>query len=71
MGVGVLARVLRSLGGQEALDRLASLSGSDLTSVLLALMRRRAGRLSGPDVLRQYRSDRFVAPSAVPFAVSG
>ncbi|WP_434440784.1 hypothetical protein [Lentzea sp. E54] len=67
--MGVLTRVLRSLGGEEALDRLASLSGSDLTSVLLALTRRRAGRLSGPDVLRQYRSDRFVAPAAVPFAV--
>ncbi|MFD5827798.1 hypothetical protein [Lentzea sp. NPDC060358] len=67
--MGVLTRVLRSLGGEEALDRLAGLSGSDLTSVLLALMRRRASGLSGPAVLRQYRSDRFVAPSAVPFAV--
>ncbi len=69
VGMGVLARVLRSLGGEEALERLAALPGSDLTSVLLALMRRRAGALSGPDVLRQYRSDRFVAPSAVPFEV--
>ncbi|MDX8035597.1 hypothetical protein SK803_35795 [Lentzea sp. BCCO 10_0856] len=67
--MGVLTRVLRELGGEEALDRLARLSGSDLTSVLLALMRRRAGALSGPDVLRQYRSDRFVAPAEVPFAV--
>ncbi|HUQ60797.1 hypothetical protein [Lentzea sp.] len=67
--MGVLTRVLRSLGGEEALDRLAGLPGSDLTSVLLALMRRRASALSGPDVLRQYRSDRFVAPSAVPFEV--
>ena len=65
--MGVLTRVLRSLGGEEALDRLARLPGSDLTTVLLALMRRRASALSGPDVLRQYRSDRFVAPSAVPF----
>ncbi|MFC3894714.1 hypothetical protein ACFOWZ_24800 [Lentzea rhizosphaerae] len=67
--MGVLERVLRALGGEEALDRLASLPGSDLTSVLLALMRRRADALSGPDVLRQYRSDRFVAPSEVPFGV--
>ena len=67
--VGVLTRVLRSLGGEEALDRLAQLPGSDLTTVLLALMRRRASALSGPDVLRQYRSDRFVAPSEVPFDV--
>ncbi|MCP2249699.1 hypothetical protein LX86_008486 [Lentzea aerocolonigenes] len=67
--MGVLKRVLRALGGEEALDRLARLPGSDLTSVLLALMRRRADALSGPDVLRQYRSDRFVAPSSVPFGV--
>lgn len=67
--MGVLERVLRSLGGEEVLDRLDRLSGSDLTSVLLALTRRRAGALSGPDVLRRYRSDRFVAPSAVPFDV--
>jgi len=69
MGMGVLTRVLRSLGGEEALDRLARLSGSDLTTVLLALMRRRAGALSGPDVLRQYKADRFVGPAQVPFAV--
>lgn len=67
--MGVLTRVLRSLGGEEALDRLAKLPGSDLTTVLLALMRRRASALSGPDVLRQYRSDRFVAPAEVPFDV--
>ncbi|MCP2202672.1 hypothetical protein [Lentzea flava] len=67
--MGALSRVLRSLGGEEALERLARLPGSDLTTVLLALMRRRAGTLSGPDVLRQYRSDRFVAPASVPFPV--
>ncbi|MFS8098427.1 hypothetical protein LFM09_14950 [Lentzea alba] len=66
--MGVLMRVLRTLG-EDALDRLDGLSGSDLTTLLLALMRRRAGALSGPDVLRRYRSDRFVAPSSVPFGV--
>jgi hypothetical protein len=69
VGMSVLTRVLRSLGGEDALDRLAGLSGSDLTSVLLALMRRRADALSGPDVLRQYKADRFVAPTEVPFDV--
>ncbi|MGW6448688.1 hypothetical protein [Lentzea sp. NPDC055074] len=67
--MGVLERVLRSVGGEQVLDRLAALPGSDLTSLLLALARRRAGALSGPDVLRQYRSDRFVSPSPVPFGV--
>src|SRR5687768_18563367 len=69
VGMSALTRVLRALGGEDALDRLARLSGSDLTSVLLALMRRRADALSGPDVLRQYKVDRFVAPAEVPFDV--
>ncbi|GLY49691.1 hypothetical protein Lesp01_33470 [Lentzea sp. NBRC 102530] len=68
-GMSVLARVLRAVGGEEVLDRLSGLSGSDLTTLLLALARRRAGARSGADVVRQYRSDRFVAPAEVPFAV--
>ena len=36
VAMGVLARVLRAVGGEEVLDRLAGLSGSDLTSFLLA-----------------------------------
>lgn len=67
--MSALTRVLRALGGSDALDRLARLPGSDLTTLLLALTRRRASALSGPEVLRQYRSDRFVAPSPVPFSV--
>ncbi|WP_154697463.1 hypothetical protein [Lentzea guizhouensis] len=35
---------------------------------MLALMRRRADALSPADVLRRYRSDRFVAPYALSFA---
>ncbi len=68
-GMNALTRILRTLGGPAVLDDLSRLSGSDLTTVLLALMRRRAGALSGPDVLRRYLSDRFVGPSEVPFAV--
>jgi hypothetical protein len=63
---GPLARVLRS-AGDGTLDALTNLSGADLTTLLLAVMRRRAGELSAPDVLNQYRADRFVAPAAVPF----
>lgn len=67
--MSALTRVLRALGSSDALDRLARLPGSDLTTLLLALMRRRASGLTGPDVLRQYRSDRFVAPASIPFDV--
>jgi hypothetical protein len=63
-----LARVLREAGGPEILDVLGRrLSGADLTTLLLAVFRLRAGRLAPADVLRQYTSDRFAAPAEVPF----
>ena len=65
-GDSALGRVLRRVGGDGVLDRLARLPGADLTTLLLALMRRRAGRLGAPEVLRRYREDRFVTPASVP-----
>lgn len=65
---GALARVLRRAGGPAVLDALAKdLPGADLTTLLLAVARARAAALTPPDVLRRYRSDRFVAPAQVPF----
>jgi hypothetical protein len=62
----VLRRVLARVGGADLLDVLADrLSGADLTSLLLEAMRRRADRLSPADVLRQYRTDRFVRPATL------
>ncbi|MEV6171950.1 hypothetical protein AB0L99_27530 [Streptomyces sp. NPDC051954] len=43
------------------------LSGGDLTTLLLEVFRRRAERLSPADVMRRYRSDRFVAPAPTSF----
>ncbi|MGI5291232.1 hypothetical protein ACQEVF_49095 [Nonomuraea polychroma] len=63
-----LDRVLRQAGGPEILDVLAErLSGADLTTLLLEVMRRRAQALSPADVLRRYGQDRFVAPAPIPF----
>ncbi|MCK2219206.1 hypothetical protein MF672_036245 [Actinomadura sp. ATCC 31491] len=63
-----LDRVLRQAGGPEILDVLAKrLPGADLTTLLLEVMRRRAGALAPADVLRRYGQDRFAAPSPVPF----
>lgn len=59
-------RVLAALGDPELLDELAALPGSDLTSLLLALMHRRAEGIAAPDILRRYRTDRFVAPAPFP-----
>ncbi|TWP46506.1 hypothetical protein FKR81_35680 [Lentzea tibetensis] len=64
--MGALDRVLREVG-DETLDRLAALPGADLATLLLAVMRKRANNLTAPDVLRRYRTDRFVTPAQVPF----
>jgi hypothetical protein len=51
----------------DLLDLLAErLSGADLTTLLLEVYRRRALRQSPAEVLRRYRTDRFVAPSPIP-----
>jgi hypothetical protein len=64
-----LRRVVGQAGRAELLDLLAEdLPGADLTTLLLEVFRRRADRLGPADVLRRYRSDRFVAPAAVGFA---
>jgi hypothetical protein len=62
-----LRRVLREAGDPALVDKLAALPGSDLTTVLLEVQRRRADRVSPPEVLRSYGRDRFVGPAAVGF----
>ena len=55
---GVLGRVLPEIGGMETVERLSALSGSDFTSVMLEVVRRRAAREPPASVLRRYRHDR-------------
>ncbi|HUJ59092.1 MAG TPA: hypothetical protein VLX92_11390 [Kofleriaceae bacterium] len=50
--------------GMDAFERLAALPASELQSVLLELMRRRAAARTPADLLAQYRRDRFVQPAA-------
>jgi hypothetical protein len=61
-----LERVLPRIGGSGTLDRLAGLSGSDFTSVMLEVARRRAAGETPASVLRRYERDRFVRPGQVP-----
>jgi hypothetical protein len=64
-----LRRVIREAGGAGVLELLADeLPGADLTTLLLEVFRRRAAATSAPEVLRRYRTDRFVSPAAVDFA---
>jgi len=51
----------------ELVDRLAALSGSDFTTVMLEVVRRRAARETPATVLRRYRHDRFVRPGGTPW----
>jgi hypothetical protein len=62
-----LARVLAAIGGIEVVERLAGLSGSDFTTVMLEVARRRAASQTPATVLRRYRGDRFVQPAAAPW----
>jgi hypothetical protein len=39
-------------------------SGTDLTTLLLEVFRRRANRLTPAEVMSRYRTDRFVAPDS-------
>ncbi|HEY0936853.1 MAG TPA: hypothetical protein VGD91_24355 [Trebonia sp.] len=57
-------RIWRALppGTREALER--GLSPTDLQTLLLAVARTRAGQVRPADVLRRWRSDRFVRPAA-------
>jgi hypothetical protein len=57
-----LARVLAGVGGAGVVEGLSALSGSDFTTLMLEVARRRASRESPASVLRRYRSDRFVQP---------
>jgi hypothetical protein len=64
-----LRRVMTRTGGPELLDLLSDgLSGADLTTLLLEALRRRADRVTPAEVMRRYRSDRFVAPAPTVFA---
>lgn len=57
-------RVVADSGHDDLVDVLAQLPGTDLTSLLLEVLRRRAARLRPADVLRRYERDPFVAPGA-------
>ena len=59
-------RLLRDPANAAAFDQLVTqLSGSDATSLLLAIAQARAGSETSSQVLRRYSEDRFVAPSPV------
>jgi len=63
----VLDRVLPGIGGMATVERLSALSGSDFTSVMLEVARRRAARETPASLRRRYTSDRFARPGRTPW----
>jgi hypothetical protein len=67
---GLLERVGRQAGVSNLLDVLSErLSPADLTSLLLAVYRRRAGDLAPAKVLEAFERNRFVGPGLVDASV--
>lgn len=63
-----IERILAALGSADLVDALATrLPGTDLTSLLLEVMRRRAERVAPAQVLARYASDRFTLLPAASF----
>ena len=62
-----LDRVLPAIGGIGTVQRLAALSGSDFTSVMLEVARLRAARENPASVRRRYSRDRFTEPGRTPW----
>jgi hypothetical protein len=59
------AWIVDALGEQGFEQLAATIAGSELQSLLLEVMRRRAGARTPHDVLAQYRRDRFVRPAFI------
>jgi hypothetical protein len=63
-----VARVAGEIGS-DVLDRLAALSGSDFTSLMLEVARRRAANQTPAEIMRRYRGVRFVRPADTPWRI--
>jgi hypothetical protein len=61
----IVRRVERAVERPGLLDALAALPGSDVTSILLALARRRAATVSPAALLRAHAENRLVRPAAL------
>jgi hypothetical protein len=51
--------------GPGAIEAIIGLQGSDVTTLMLEIARRRAEAVDAADVLRRYETDRFVRPGSI------
>lgn len=65
-----IERTVRKVDGHEILDALTTkIRGSEFATLMLEIVRRRAGVLASSNVLRQYQDDRFTRPSRLDSVV--
>ena len=58
-------RILEKIGQPALLEQLSGLSPSDLNSLFLEINKAQTNKLTQADVLKSYRKNRFVVPSAL------
>lgn len=61
----ITKRILDKIGQPELIEQLSSLSQSDLNSLFLEINKAQTNKLTPTDILKSYRSNRFVVPSAL------
>jgi hypothetical protein len=67
-GRDAVPRILAALDDRALVEKLsARLSSADLTTLLLAVVRRRASALAAPPALARHRRDRFAQAGTTPF----
>jgi hypothetical protein len=59
-----IRRIERELG-PDVIDRIAALPGTDVTTFMLEIARRRTNAIHASNVLQRYETDRFVRPGAI------
>lgn len=64
MGESLLRRIYRTIP-EPVVDRLASLPGADLGTLLMEVARRRAASVQAASVLRRHAENRFVRPAVI------
>lgn len=64
MNENAIRRIADRLG-PGAIEAIVELPGSDVTTLMLEIARRRAEAIDAADVLRRYETDRFVRPGAI------
>lgn len=62
MNQAIIQRIAEKCEGKHIVDALAALPGADFNSLLLEVFNRRSAATTAPELLHQYKQNRFVKP---------